>query len=125
LETIPLENGFALSLYDSSRKVAGDRWLVSVTARMDIPVNQATPCLNGPERIDSGAIQAALGGEVVFEKTMDRNFISHDDKVRLFYEFRDSLVESILKYVSRPDFPKKYVLKCYRAYQQKQGWYSS
>ena len=36
--SIPLENGLTLELLDASRLLAGDRWLVHLVARMEIPL---------------------------------------------------------------------------------------
>ena len=40
IKTIDLENRMQLNLYDGSKKLAGDRWLVSLIIRMEIPVNE-------------------------------------------------------------------------------------
>ena len=39
IETIALKNGLALEIYDQSRKIAGDRWLVKIAAKIDIPID--------------------------------------------------------------------------------------
>ncbi|MBT9438589.1 MAG: hypothetical protein GAS50_05285, partial [Desulfobacterales bacterium] len=55
IKTIDLENGLELKLYDASRKLAGDRWLVSLIARMEIPTSDSllkedvSPSLNVDE----------------------------------------------------------------------------
>ena len=112
LEKITLENGLELNIYDGCRTIAGDRWFVSVTARIEIPV-------------DEDEFRSALGDHVVFEKKMERNFISQDEKPKLLAEISSSLVGAISKYLALPDFPRKYVLRCFHAHQQKQGWYKS
>jgi hypothetical protein len=40
INTIRLDNGLELKLYDSSRKVAGDRWRVGIVARIDISLDE-------------------------------------------------------------------------------------
>ena len=112
LETIMLQNGLELCIYDGSRVIAGDRWLVSLTARMEIPVDQ-------------DEMKTVLGDRIIFEKKMERHFISHDEKPKLLSEIKSSLMDAITKYLALPDFPKKYTLKCYREHQQKQGWYKA
>jgi hypothetical protein len=39
IKTIVLGNGLILEIYDHSRKVAGDRWLVKMVAKVDIPLD--------------------------------------------------------------------------------------
>ena len=41
IETIELKNGMKLNFYDASRRLAGDRWLISLIIRMEIPVVKA------------------------------------------------------------------------------------
>ena len=40
LRTIPLGNGLMLEIYDQSRKVAGDRWLVKLVVKINIPIER-------------------------------------------------------------------------------------
>jgi len=39
INTIVLGNGLILEIYDHSRKVAGDRWLVKMVSKVDIPID--------------------------------------------------------------------------------------
>ena len=41
IKTLDLENGLQLNVYDASRELVGDRWLVSLIVRMDVPVTEA------------------------------------------------------------------------------------
>ncbi|MBW2027418.1 MAG: hypothetical protein JRI90_19205 [Deltaproteobacteria bacterium] len=41
VETIKLNNGIVVEVWDHSRVLAGDRWLVSLEARADIPLDMA------------------------------------------------------------------------------------
>ena len=41
IKTMGLENGMQLDFYDASRRLAGDRWLISLIVRMEIPVVEA------------------------------------------------------------------------------------
>ena len=40
IKTMDLENGMQLNFYDASRKIAGDRWQISLVVRMEIPVTE-------------------------------------------------------------------------------------
>jgi hypothetical protein len=39
IKTIVLGNGLILEIYDHSRKIAGDRWLVKMVSKVDIPID--------------------------------------------------------------------------------------
>jgi len=40
IDRVPLENGLTLEMFDRSRPVAGDRWLVSFEARIEVKVRR-------------------------------------------------------------------------------------
>ena len=72
IKTIDLENGLQLNVYDASRKLVGDRWLVSLVVRMDVPVTEALK-KNGrqpTENVDE--IKDVLGDSVLFEKKREK-----------------------------------------------------
>ena len=39
IKTIVLGNGLILEIYDHSRKIAGDRWLVKMVFKVDITID--------------------------------------------------------------------------------------
>jgi len=39
IKTIVLGNGLILEIYDQSREIAGDRWLVKMAAKINIPID--------------------------------------------------------------------------------------
>ncbi len=116
VKIIKLGNGPELKLYDRSRKIAGDRWQVSLIARMEIPVN----CLASAEAARLSAtvdeIKAALGAYAVFEKKTERNFVAEKEKDDLFNALCDSFLKSSLTYLSRSDFPARFIVKSYKTY---------
>ncbi len=110
-KTIDLENGLELKLYNASRKLAGDRWLVSLIARIEIPTNAsslkkyASPSLNVDE------VRKVLGEKLLFEQKREKFFIDEREKDNVMKEIQDSFLSSLLPYLSCSNFPKKYVLK--------------
>ncbi len=42
IKTMDLKNSMYLKFYDNSKKLAGDRWLVSLIVRMEIPVAEVS-----------------------------------------------------------------------------------
>jgi hypothetical protein len=42
IKTMDLTNGMQLNFYDGSRQLAGDRWLISLIIRMEIPVAEVS-----------------------------------------------------------------------------------
>ena len=117
VKTIGLKNNLKLKIYDRSKKMAGDRWLVSMIAQVDIPVSSAPQTLHdfqhGPDS-DKDEILKLLGSVVTFEQKRERFFIDESKKESVFNEVCDHFVKSTINYLSHPDFPKKYVIIKFR-----------
>ena len=123
VKEITLENGLALKLYDGSKKVAGDRWQVSLIARTEITVTGLLTNDDERSSADIDEIEKALGERVTFEQKRERNFIDEARKDEMFEELCASLSDSSLSYVSHPDFPKRFVIKEYKAHKNRQILY--
>jgi hypothetical protein len=117
LKIIDLENGLKLKLYDCSRKAAGDRWLVSLDACIDIPVDVAMDSAAEPA-LRSEQVKAALGESVRFRQSLQRNFIAETERQEVLQDLMVSFLSSTVKYLSRAEFPGKHLLKVYRKYRE-------
>ncbi len=116
IKTMDLKNGMQLKFYDNSRKLAGDRWLISLIVRMEIPVTEISI-----ENVDE--IKDMLGEKVLFEQKRERIFVDESEKETVFEEVYDFFIDSVLGYLSNKAFPKRYVLKKYREKVKKASWY--
>lgn len=114
IKTIDLENGLQLNLYDGSRKLVGDRWLVSLIVRMDVPVTEVLK-RNGRESMENlNEIKDMLGESVLFEKKREKIYVDNTEKETVFKELCDMFLNSSLYYLSKEIFPKQYILKTYK-----------
>jgi hypothetical protein len=109
VKSIELGNNLKLKIYDNSKKMAGDRWLISLIARIKIPVDPNSKLFSGPE-YSKEEIDRLLGSEVLFEQKRERFFIDEKNKETVFNELCDSFVNNTKSYLSHPDFPKKFVV---------------
>ncbi|MDM8549244.1 hypothetical protein QUF72_04165 [Desulfobacterales bacterium HSG2] len=114
IKVTDLENGLVLKLYDKSRKIAAERWLVCLSARIDIPVNGLL--FENDQTVTVDEIKKALGESVLFEQKRDRNFIEDSRKDEVFKEVCVSFLSSSISYLSHPDFAKKFVFKKFKEY---------
>ena len=123
IKTMGLENNMQLNFYDTSRKMTGDRWLVSLVVRMEIPISEAI--IPGDRQFMENGEDArqVLGEKVVFEQTRKRIFVDEKEKEGVLEELIDQFQKSTLSYISGELFPKKYVLKVYREEKEKQPWH--
>ena len=111
INTIDLENGLKLKLFDSSRKLAGDRWLVSLIARIEIPTNDSLPKEDGSSSLNFDEVIKVLGEKLVFEQKRERVYIDEKEKDEVLKEIQDSFLSASISYLSHSDFPEKYILK--------------
>ena len=121
LNTISLSNGLTLRLFDASRKIAGDRWQVSVVARINIQVDGATvdeKNLNA----SLAEIRSLLGDSLVFEQKHQRNFIDACEKEKIVENLAESFSNSAAPYFSNQNFAMKYISKLYREAVRRQKW---
>jgi hypothetical protein len=114
VETLDLKNGLKLNIYDASRKLAGDRWRVSLIARMEIPVSEVLG-KNDPEpTAPVKEIKDVLGARIVFEQKRQRIFVDANEKENVFNEMYDSFIGNSLDYLSKETFPKQFILKTFK-----------
>ena len=122
LETQPLSNGTTLRLVDASRPQIGDRWIVILEARIEIPISEG--CVR-PEETDGlslETLQKVLGRSVTYTSRKERIFVPVTEKDRLLQTFLDDFRRDMLPYLSHPAFPPRYILKQYREIEKRQSW---
>ncbi len=106
IETIDLENGLVLTLYDRSKKIGADRWLVHIDAEVEVPVDRAPAS-------DVEKYRFELGDVAVFTAPHKRNFIDEPMKEDVHAELVRSIQETIRPYLSHPDFPGRFIHRAY------------
>ena len=125
IKTLDLENGLQLNVYDASRKLVGDRWLVSLIIRMDVPVAGALKKNSRESMENIDEIKDLLGDSVLFENKREKIFVDTVEKEMVFKELFDLFMNSSLKYLSKEIFPKQYVLKMYKEEMKKKSLLNS
>jgi hypothetical protein len=108
LEDEQLANGIVVRFSDESRRVAGDRWQVTVRYDAVVSVSEAFWSLvsEKPELI--AEIRATLGAEIVLTHANERNFISVEDKEALIAEIVSQARKNIFGYLADPGFPERF-----------------
>jgi len=125
IKTIDLENGLKLKLFDASRKLVGDRWLVSLIARIEMPINDLLLKKDGAPLLNVDEIRKALGEKLLFEQKREKIFIDDKEKNEVMKGMQDLFLSSSLSYFSHPDFPQKYILKKFNEKIKKDSWYKN
>ena len=120
VEAIELKNNLTLQLFDGSRQITQDRWLVVLIAKIEVPVD---PSIATIDEIDWKDLTAVLGSSVLFEQKRERNFIDNEAKDAVFITLRDNFKETLMDYLAHPDFAKRFILGRYseRLYNTRQA----
>jgi hypothetical protein len=120
IETITLPNGLILELWGKSSQMAGDRWLISLLAKMEVPVL--------PEyfsNLDNGEqayldLVAAYGDSLVFTQEKTRHFVDEKDTKDVLAGLCQRFKENLLLYLGNPRFASLFVMKKYGDLQDRQ-----
>ena len=118
----PLENGLILEFWDLSRPMIGDRWIVTLEARLIIPVSAAT--LPADLRAQEADIVRALGAEIVHSQRDERNFVDSKEMAANLQEVETRLRALAASYCGHPEFAGRFIRKRFAEFLDKQGWTS-
>lgn len=117
IRQIGLENGLTLELFDGSRPVTKDRWLVSFSARIEVEVKREY--FEGTYTADFPFedLHAKVGAKAVYLYEKTRNVIADAEKDTIFNGLKERFLNASIAYLSRPDFPRKLILRKYQEAQ--------
>jgi hypothetical protein len=108
--SVPLENGLTLELFDESRPVAGDRWLVFLLARMEIPLDPGLlESVPGADRL-LGALRREHGDRLEYRAELKKHFVDEKEKDRVLEGFTDIVLREKGPYLAHPDFARRFAL---------------
>ena len=123
IKKIGLGENIFLEIVDASKKLAGDRWQVLMVARVEIPVSETLMAAGDQLAEELDDLKATLGKTVVFEQKSVRTFIASSEKDNVFDELLNGFIKTALPYLSRPEFPGRFIYKKYREAKEKENWY--
>ncbi len=121
IDKIKLSNSLELQLLDRSRVIAGDRWLVSLEAKIEIDVDKRY--LSGVEEADKivSILKKYYGNKVSYSYVQEKHFVDEKEKEDVMKGFISN-VKKTLNYLSHPEFAKKTLLAKYRDLKKKAPW---
>ena len=113
IETITLPNGLILELWDNSRPMAGDRWLIALLAKVEVPVlPEYFSTLNNSEQAYRDLL-AAYSDPLVFTQEKTRHFVDENNIDHVLAELCQRFKDNLLSYLGNPRFASLYVMKKY------------
>ncbi len=111
IEQTSLENRAILQLYDASRIMAGDKMLVTLLVRIEIPVESLGGTKTAYGLPPAEEIRVAIGDPVAWEYRKQRMFIDIREKEEVFEKIRAEFDANMRPYLLHPDFPAGFVKK--------------
>jgi hypothetical protein len=114
MKKIELSDGIILDVWDLSRVVAGDRWFVRLEVSGDIPVEREYFDIVKDDEAAFEETQKVFGASIRYEYKRERIFIDKKVKDEVFQDLLTIFEESVLPYMSRSDFFKKFVVSKYK-----------
>jgi hypothetical protein len=121
--TFSLENDLSISFYDGSKKIAGDRWQVNLTARIQILTDQVQFTRMDPEK--RSEIIQEVGKQIQYEKKLIRNFVAEKQKEETVTALYKSFLQITRPYFSHRQFAERFILKTYADSLEKRKWVNS
>ena len=90
--------------------MAGDRWLVTLEARLDIRLDKVNLDPFPEKEKVLKALRASYGTTIRYRYKQHKHFVSLDQKERVFHDFLETFKKNIIPYLSRRGFARSLVL---------------
>ena len=122
IETVYLDEGITVKIFDASKKLPADRWQITLAARLEIPIEALYR--EKPEKLPPAEdLRAALDDPLIYEHKDVRQFIDANEKTTVFESLRKNFTERVLPHIAKPRFHVNYAAMTYREYTKRQTWY--
>ncbi len=111
---VDFDHGHCLEIFDDSRKIGADAWVVIMTATMKIPVEMSLFTSKPLADNEFDDILDTLGSPIEYRYRLERNMILGHEKDAVLENLVNTFLENTGRYVANPKFPEKLALKEYR-----------
>jgi len=116
-ETIPLPNGFTLTLWDHSQEIAAKTVRVELVAQMEVPFLAAY----FTNQEDHDRLVKTIGPVGLYEYRKVRALVNAAKKDAVFEDLVTTFKGDALPYLSKADFPQQFTRSKFRDIVQ--NWY--
>jgi len=114
IEQRSLENNMTLTVYNQSKKMAGDRWLIKIICEAELPVGEEFfSRLSETDLALQAEVREAMAGSVKFSATKERTFIAETERASLVELMVADILTNMVTYMNRPEFPEKLFARKY------------
>jgi hypothetical protein len=114
IEQRVLENNMTLTVYDQSKKMVGDRWLIKIVCEVEIPVGEDFFSRIPETDLDlQAAIRESMAGSVRFSVVKEKTFVAETERLSLVDLMTRQIQENMVTYLNRPEFPERLFARRY------------
>ena len=120
IERHELENGTEIILFDHSRQMSVDRWIVELKCVAHIPIDEGfwNMAAGEDQRILEG-IRKKIGDHLTHTFSNKRIFIPDEDREQILREMVHQVYNGMMEYLKKPNFPSKLFKKLYHENRQR------
>jgi len=118
VEKISLSNGLVLEIWDYSRRLAGDRWLIGMLAQI---VVEAPPQAFSRRELYEVFLDEEEG-KVYYRYRKERTFIDEREKEAIFSQLKERFLEAALSYLSHPSFRERLIAAEVALFERRKAW---
>jgi hypothetical protein len=118
IEKIPLENGLILEIWNYSRKIAGDRWLVGFLAQIGITPSEKD--FSNPDYYQK--FLERTDGKVYYRYRKERHFVPEDSISTIYSNIKENFLKAALPYLSHPDFKERLLKHEIKQFEKQIDW---
>ena len=120
IDEVELANGLSLFIYDQSRPLAGDRWLVKLLLFIPVRIKPQHFSHLPDAEMAYAAFVDAVGETIAMQQERLRNFIGRTEVSETLRQIKEEVLATTLAYVSNFDFEARFVAKRYREWSEEQ-----
>ena len=108
-----LNNNLDLVIYFIYKHIAGDRCQVTFEAEIDVEIKEDYFKDRVLNNLDFKSVKSLLGEKTSYNYRKTKNFISLDEKDKVFDDLKQQFLDSDLGYISSQSFPVKLIIRNY------------
>jgi hypothetical protein len=120
VERHQLENGTEIILYDHTRSMSADRWIVELQCVAYIPVDDSYwNMAAGEDQQILAGIRKKIGDRLTHTFSQKRIFVPEEEREHLLQEMVHQVYSGMMEYLKKPNFPSKLFKKLYHENRQR------
>jgi len=114
IEQRSLENNMTLTVYDQSKRMAGDRWLIKIICEAELPVDEGFfSRLDEADLALQAEVREMMAGSVKFSAVKERTFVAETERAALVERMVADILTNMVTYLNKPGFPEKLFARKY------------